>query len=305
MSILGSSSGMGKPLFSELKKQASFFFKEKIKTARLALTDVTPAELLTEEVTRGNPWAPDTPAMGLISKAAFEVDDFWRIVEILHRRLAKFDEKNWRVSHNSIILLEHLLTHGPESAAEEFQADKDVIREMESFQFVDEKGFDWGLAVRRKSERVLRLLEKGPLLKQERDRARKLTRGIQGFGSVSVSAKSADEDVLRDSGAGTFRRCCTEPKDREKQEIDSANSLSFHPVEKPGQTQNWSSEADLVSKENVAPVEDRVIDESRSCVGESRPFLEGRKDDALEGLVGEDEHHPFNVSDRHATKSLL
>jgi epsin len=35
---------MGTP-FNEFKKQASFFLKEKIKTARLALTDVTPAEL--------------------------------------------------------------------------------------------------------------------------------------------------------------------------------------------------------------------------------------------------------------------
>lgn len=31
--------------FHELKKQASVFLKEKIKTARLVLTDVTPAQL--------------------------------------------------------------------------------------------------------------------------------------------------------------------------------------------------------------------------------------------------------------------
>lgn len=45
MSILGSSSNNNGPIFQEFKKQASFFFKEKIKTARLALTDVTPAQL--------------------------------------------------------------------------------------------------------------------------------------------------------------------------------------------------------------------------------------------------------------------
>ena len=48
MSSLGSNSGggnMGTPFFHEFKRQASFFFKEKIKTARLALTDVTPAQL--------------------------------------------------------------------------------------------------------------------------------------------------------------------------------------------------------------------------------------------------------------------
>jgi len=36
--------------------------------------------------------------------------------------------------------LEHLLTHGPLRVADEFQCDKDAIKEMASFQFVDEKG---------------------------------------------------------------------------------------------------------------------------------------------------------------------
>ena len=43
--------------------------------------------------------------------------------------------------------------------------------------------FNWGLAVRKKSEQILKLLEEGTLLKEERNRARRLSRGIQGFGS--------------------------------------------------------------------------------------------------------------------------
>lgn len=41
---------------------------------------------LTEEVTNGNPWSPDAPTMSIISHAAFEVDDFWRIIDIIHKR---------------------------------------------------------------------------------------------------------------------------------------------------------------------------------------------------------------------------
>ncbi|KAJ6900371.1 Epsin domain [Populus alba x Populus x berolinensis] len=63
---------MGSPLLHEFKRQASSFLKEKIKTARLALTDVTPTE--------------DRRTMGVISRAAFEVDDYWIIVDILHKR---------------------------------------------------------------------------------------------------------------------------------------------------------------------------------------------------------------------------
>ncbi|KAI4368834.1 hypothetical protein MLD38_017346 [Melastoma candidum] len=150
------------PSFHEFKKQASFFLRERIKSARLALTDVTRAEL-----------------------AAFEIGDFWRIVEVLHARLAWFDKRNWRASFNSLIVLEHLLTHGPGSVANVFHTDKDVIALCGTFHYIDDKGFDWGLAVRKKSERVLKLLEKGPLLREERDRSRRLKRGIQGFGSFS------------------------------------------------------------------------------------------------------------------------
>lgn len=56
-------------------------------------------------------------------------------------RLLKFDKKNWRASYNSLIVLEHLLTHGPESVAEEFQCDKDAINQMKCFQYIDDRGY--------------------------------------------------------------------------------------------------------------------------------------------------------------------
>ncbi|CAI9774907.1 unnamed protein product [Fraxinus pennsylvanica] len=170
-------------LMHEFKKQASFFLKEKIKTARLVLTDVTPVQILTEEITNGDSMAANTNAMRLISHAAFEVDDYERIVHILHERLSKFDTWNWRASYKALILLEHLLTHGPQRVADEFESDEDIIREMTNFRYVDEKGFNWGLSVQKKSERILNLIEDGAYLKEERAKARKITFGIKGFGS--------------------------------------------------------------------------------------------------------------------------
>nr|XP_043618564.1 epsin-3-like [Erigeron canadensis] len=177
---------MGSPSFQDLKKQASFFLKEKIKTARLALTDVTPAELLTEEATDEDALPPDTRTMGLISRAAFEVDDYWRIVDILHRRLWKFDKENWKGSYKALVLLDYLLTHGPQRVSEEFQCDKEVIKEMSFFQHIDQHSFNWGARVREKSERILNMLsEDRSFFKQERHRARKLSSGIKGFGSFT------------------------------------------------------------------------------------------------------------------------
>ncbi|KAI3470710.1 hypothetical protein Pfo_027373 [Paulownia fortunei] len=190
-------------LMQDFKRQASFFLREKIKNARLVLTDVTPVQLLTEEVTNGDSLAPDAHAMRLISRAAFEVDDYERIVHILHHRLSKFDTWNWRASYNALVLLEHLLTHGPQRIAEEFESDQDTIRDLATFHYVDDKGFNWGLSVKKKSERIMELLEDRSYLKEERARARKLTVGIKGFGSFSqrpVDGSSNDansERILR------------------------------------------------------------------------------------------------------------
>ncbi|KAG8390883.1 hypothetical protein BUALT_Bualt01G0129900 [Buddleja alternifolia] len=181
-------------LMQDLKRQASFFLREKIKTARLVLTDVTHVQLLTEEVTNGDSLATDVHAMRLISRAAFEVDDYERIVHILHNRLSKFDAWNWRGSYKALVVLEHLLTHGPKRIAEEFQSDEDIITDMATdFHYVDHKGFNWGLCVKNKCERIKQLLEDGSYLKEERARAMKLTFGIKGFGSFSHMRPVVDE----------------------------------------------------------------------------------------------------------------
>lgn len=327
MSSLGGNSGgrnMGAPFFHEFKKQASFFFKEKIKTARLALTDVTPAQLLTEEVTGGNPWSADTRTLGLISRAAFEVDDYGRIVEILHNRLLRFDRKNWRAFYNSLILLEHLLTHGPESVAGEFQSEKGVIEEMGSFQYIDEKGFNWGLTVRKKSERVLKLLQKGPLLKEERNRARKLTRGIKGFGSFTQKSSSA-QGILRES---SFHGRCTSHLSDDENQLTSDEGSTRRGVGKSQQTQEdnailavgekaensntWGSfsNGDILKKcENQTSFKENMVLVVRdlhewSCTGESKPLLDGNRNEPRTA-VSVDEDHPFNHAENQTTASLL
>lgn len=54
--------------------------------------------------------------------------------------MVRFDKRDWRASYKALIVLEYLLTHGPESVVEEFQKDRDVITQMEKFQYTDEKG---------------------------------------------------------------------------------------------------------------------------------------------------------------------
>lgn len=315
MSILGSSSSMNKPLFHEFKKQASFYLKEKIKTARLALTDVTPAQLLAEEATNGEPGGPDARTLKMISRSAFEVDDYWRIVEILHKRLMRFERRFWRESYKAVVVLEYLMTHGPESVAEEFQTDGDVIKEMENFQHIDEKGFNWGLTVRKKAERVLKLLEKGPLLKEERDRARKISRGIQGFGSFSHRTSSGQGTLQESSLLKTFDRCNSQFNDHAKQENffqeeGETEGKSEQPPVNP-RVESFTSENIPTrgdTKENMAPDQGILLrelsEESRFLKGESNPLLDDKKDETRINVLMQDQH-PFDDAEHPTTVSLL
>lgn len=294
MSRNRSSIGMGTPSFLDLKKQASFFFKEKLKTARLALTDVTPLQLMTEEATDGESCGPNTQTLGSISKAAFEFEDYLQIVNVLHKRLAKFDQRNWRMAYNSLIVVEHLLTHGPESVSDEFQGDKDVISQMQTFQQIDEKGFNWGLSVRRKSEKVLKLLEKGDLLKEERKRARELSRGIQGFGSFN--RKPSKNEVLQESS--TYRKCNSNftKYNEDDQEINTMVSPNVTGHFPQPLVVDPNEESERSMKENMDPEDEENT--------EINPLLACDKKENQD-LVEEEENHPFTDGESKHIVSLL
>ncbi|KAL7115559.1 hypothetical protein ACP275_04G189900 [Erythranthe tilingii] len=250
----------------EFKKQSSSFLKEKIKSARLALTDVTRAQLLTEEATNGKPGGPDAHNLKTISKAAFEGDDYYRIVDILHKRLVSFVLGNWRASYKALIVLEHLLTHGPERVADEFQCDLDVITEMKSFQHTDDKGYNWGLNVRKKSERVLNLLEKGPLLKQERE--------IQGFGSSGVKSSSEQEIPQECNPELTHHKNQNETTVIETKTEKPVIIPTNPKMEKKLSIKSSSTSLEY-SKQNVVP------DELNEGICDSKPLLAGQKNEPV------------------------
>ncbi|GJZ12683.1 ENTH/VHS-like protein [Tanacetum coccineum] len=280
---------------------------------------------LVEEATNGNPWAPDARALKLISKAAFEIDDYWRIVNVLHNRLVRFDAHNWRIPYKAVVVLEHLLTHGPESVAEEFQTHKNVFQEMTNFQYIDEKGFNWGLNVRMKSERILKFLNEVNVLKEERAKARKLSRGIQGFGSFNQRV-SSENGVIQQSFVDKYKRSNSqfiEHHNLDENQIipvfQDETSKSGNPVKIPEKSDfsNGSGEDMTVPqlgsqwslKENMAPKVDAILlkkeMEEDNLVGESNLLLGERKNDSRVMLDAEEDNHPFNDEDGQAKMSLI
>eukprot|EP00249_Psilotum_nudum_P018649 c26903_g1_i2 orf=521-1648(-) len=186
---------MGTLDIHEVKKRASFFLREKLSSARLALTDVTRIELLTEEVTNSDPWGPETRTMAAISDSAFEVDEYHRIVRVLHRRLQTIGQRCWQQRYKTLLVLEYLLTHGPECFIQELSCDKRCIEQLSHFSLTDERGIDQGIRVRKKADRILQFLNVTKFWKEERSRAQKISSGIHGFGSDSFKIDNESESI--------------------------------------------------------------------------------------------------------------
>ncbi|CAF1966434.1 hypothetical protein HID58_075082 [Brassica napus] len=205
---------MGTLWFGEIKKQASLFLHDKYNVARLVLTDVTETELLVEEVTNDDPSSPDAKTMTKIADASFNTVDYWRIVDVLHRKIGKGggEMKKWREAYKAMVLLEFLLTHGPLHLPHDFLYDLDHIRFLSTFQYVDDKGFDWGAKVQKKADQIQTLLLGKEELREARLKALKITAQINGFGnSASFSAPSpppspASSSPLNSSGTTLTER---------------------------------------------------------------------------------------------------
>ncbi|CAL5347454.1 unnamed protein product [Camellia sinensis] len=225
---------MGNLFLDQIKKQASSFLHEKYKTVKLVLTDVTEAELLAEDATNNDPCTPNARTMNTIAQAAFDIDNYWGIVDVLHRRLYSIDWKEWRQSYKSLVLLDFLLTHGPEDFAEEFKCDYDVIQELGMFEHKDKNGIDWGMNMRKLSERILNLLQGGETLKQARLKALKITKEIQGFGNLMVSpstSSSSSSSSSEMSGTSSFGSCSSSSPSW-NEIVDETNKYDQHPTTK-------------------------------------------------------------------------
>ncbi|KAG0586205.1 hypothetical protein KC19_2G072200 [Ceratodon purpureus] len=201
--------GFGMGHMERLRNRASYLLKDSLKIARVALVDVSTAELMTEDATNADEWGPTTKQMAEISESSNNSEEYLRIVHVLHKRFALNTQKYWRQIHKSLILLEYLLCHGPEHLMMEFRQDKGRLEEFARFVYVDWKGVDRGSAVQRRAKHVLHLLMDEAFYKNERTNAQKISKVISGFGSESLShmftrSKSHHSNVPRSQSASSL-----------------------------------------------------------------------------------------------------
>ncbi|KAL5231434.1 hypothetical protein ABZP36_030210 [Zizania latifolia] len=180
----------------QLLGQASGFLQDKYKQARLALGDVTPAELLVQEATNNEAGIPDARTLACISDATFDMDEYWRIAAVLRRRMANADDwKEWRPVYKALVVLEFLLTHGPDELPRDFLPEIAALRDLRGFSHVDDRGFDWGACMQRRCDSVLALLTDAERLRDARRRAIRVSHevhhGWRAGGGFSPSSRTS------------------------------------------------------------------------------------------------------------------
>lgn len=145
---------------------------------------------LAQEATNNEACVPDAKTLACIADAAFDMDDSWRIAKVLHQRLSRAaDWKEWRPVYKALVVLEFLLTHGPEDLHREFLADMPAMHDLRSFNYVDDKGFNWGACMQCRTDSVLTLLTDADRLREARRRAIRVSHEVHGgyFGSPTSS----------------------------------------------------------------------------------------------------------------------
>ncbi|PSC70401.1 Clathrin interactor EPSIN 3 isoform A [Micractinium conductrix] len=161
---------------------------QKVKKYTLNLTDL---ELKVEEATNAETWGPHGSVMNQIADAAFDPENYRQIMGVLARRLQERDE-NWRMCYKALLLLEHLLKHGPGKIVGDVQSSAGVLDRLCNFQYKDPNMKDHGVNVRHRAKEILDLVNSSDRLRDERDKAKANRQKYRG-----VSA-----DQMRSGGYG-------------------------------------------------------------------------------------------------------
>ncbi|KAG1361522.1 epsin-3 [Cocos nucifera] len=201
--------------------------------------------------------------------------------------------KEWRQSYKTLVLLEFLLTHGPEDMFEEFHCDINVIQQLGKLNYVDERGFNWGACMQNKSERILRLLSDQKQLQEARSKALKISKEIQGFGNLIVSPSSSSSSTPSSSKTcrtSSFSSYSLDSPtwngedDQSKQVQDHAAADKIPEDLERGSPKNCTVDPMLDKEVKRLHLWDSPIEEAGSLLEATNQDKEGESDDRSGGI---------------------
>jgi epsin len=157
--------------------------------AKMYVLNLSPLEVLVEEATNTETWGPHGSMMAEIAEACFDPEGYRQVLGVLARRLQEGGER-WRCAYKALLLLEHLVKHGPPKAAADVAASRSVLERLQKFEYKDANGRDHGANVRHRAAEIAALVAAPQRVAEEREKAAankaKYT-GVSGGASRSAS----------------------------------------------------------------------------------------------------------------------
>lgn len=106
------------------------FIKWGQKQVRQFALNLTETEVRVEEATNNDPWGPHGSEMSKIAEEALDSEKYREIMTVIARRLTDTGE-NWRHVYKALLLLEHLVKHGPTKVARDTLANSTILHQLQ------------------------------------------------------------------------------------------------------------------------------------------------------------------------------
>jgi epsin len=159
---------------------SSFDIKEKFKTVKNVVMQVTPIEAKVRACTSNDPWGAKSTDKAEIAEATYNFEDYKIVMQTIWKRLTDTG-KDWRHVYKGLQLLEYLIVHGSERVHEEAKDSLYTIRSLRSFRYVDEKGKDYGEGIRELAKKMVKFIQDEKAIQEEREKAKQLSGKYSGF----------------------------------------------------------------------------------------------------------------------------
>lgn len=131
----------------------------------------TVVESKVREATNDDQWGPHGTVMSELAKYTFTYEHFPEVMGMLWKRML-YEQKYWRRIYKCLLLLNYLIRNGSERVITSARDHLHDMRQLETYQHIDEFGKDQGLNVRHKVKELLEVIQDDSRLREERKRAK-------------------------------------------------------------------------------------------------------------------------------------
>ncbi|CAN0042620.1 unnamed protein product, partial [Ectocarpus sp. 4 AP-2014] len=125
-------------------------------------------------------WGASSTLLNDIARDTYDFEKYGIVLPLIWTSLQS-PSREWRKVFKALCLLEHLIKNGAERVIEDARDNLHRVRMLSDFNYY-EGSIDKGSGVREKSKQVIELLKDNDMIREEREKSRKLRDKYVGLG---------------------------------------------------------------------------------------------------------------------------